>query len=132
MLFFKSQEKTLNYAKHLHKTFFDANLQKTYLNSLSTSPQFHLEDAVNHSNYIKGSDSHIQISSLPIRGDRSLNNVTLCKWTGSGKQKKFFWGSGEEVGGIYFLTNRGASWKKKHGWQSSHSLKMSSFAKSMM
>lgn len=72
--FFKNQEKTLNYAKHLHKTFFGANLQKTHVNSLSTSLEFHLEDAVNHSNYIKEGDSHIQISSLYIRRARSLNN----------------------------------------------------------
>lgn len=60
MLFFKRQEKIFNYAKYFHKTFFDVTLQKAYLNNLSTSPEFHLEDAFNYSNYIKVSDSHVR------------------------------------------------------------------------
>lgn len=41
-----------NCVKHFHKTFFYANLQKTYLNSLL--PEFHLEDVAANTNCIKG------------------------------------------------------------------------------
>lgn len=48
LVIFKRQEKKLNYAKHFHKILFDVNLQKTYLKSLSSTAEFHLEDAVIH------------------------------------------------------------------------------------
>lgn len=55
------------------------------------SPEFHLEDAANYSNYIKVSDSHIQSNKLFTCQRaifRSLNNGTLSKSTGSGHFKK--------------------------------------------
>lgn len=59
MLFLKWEEQIFNYVKHFHKTFFDANLLKSHLKGLSMSLEFHLEDAVNYSIYIKVSDSRI-------------------------------------------------------------------------
>lgn len=41
-----------NYVKRFHKTFFYANLQKIYLNSLLQ--EFHLEDVAANANCIKG------------------------------------------------------------------------------
>lgn len=82
------------------------------------SPEFHLEDAANYSNYIKVSDSHIQSNKLFTCQRaifRSLNNGTLSKSTGSGHFKK------------KTQKNR-LGLVGKNGWQSNHSLKMERFA----